>query len=78
METRFDIDKETEGDGLPIVYVRPVDVADLPQDVQRQAMGAERLYAVHSEDGERLALVRNRELAFMLARQNDLAPVNVH
>ncbi|MYA88929.1 MAG: DUF1150 family protein, partial [Boseongicola sp. SB0662_bin_57] len=36
------------------------------------------VYAVHSSDGERLALVKDRSLAFILARQNDLAPVNVH
>jgi len=33
---------------------------------------------VHDSDGQRLALVKNRKLAFALARQNDLAPVNVH
>jgi len=33
---------------------------------------------VHSEAGERLALVRDRKLAFILARQNDLTPVTVH
>jgi len=36
------------------------------------------IYAVHRADGERLALVRDRALAFVLARQNDLAPVSVH
>lgn len=61
-----------------IVYVRPVDVIDLPQEVQDAAMGAEQLYAVHNSDGERLALVKDRRLAFVLARQNDMAPVNVH
>lgn len=61
-----------------IVYVREVDVADLPEDVQAQAGGLKRLYAVHKADGERLALVRDRSLAFVLARQNDLAPVAVH
>ena len=40
--------------------------------------GLDRLYAVHRPDGERLALVRDREMAFALARQNDLAPVNAH
>lgn len=64
--------------GAPIVYVRPVKVADLPQDMQDQAMGLETVYAVHRPDGERLALVRDRSLAFALARQNDLSPVNVH
>ncbi|MDZ4093509.1 MAG: DUF1150 family protein [Paracoccaceae bacterium] len=61
-----------------IVYVRAVAVADLPDEVQDQAVGLEVLYAVHRPDGERLALVRDRAMAFALARQNDLAPVNVH
>jgi hypothetical protein len=64
--------------GAQIVYVRPVAVADLPDEIRQQAAGLETLYAVHRPDGERLALVRDRMLAFALARQNDLAPVNVH
>lgn len=70
-------------DGLPdgedrIVYIRPVAVADLPAALRDQAMGAETVYALHRPDGERLALVRDRAMAFALARQNDMAPVNVH
>lgn len=61
-----------------LVYVRPVDVSDLPEDVREQAYGAAQVYAVHSADGERLALVKDRKMAFLLARQNDFAPVNVH
>jgi len=61
-----------------IVYVRSVKVVDLPQEVQEQAQGAQTLYAVHDAQGERLALVKDRSLAFILARQNDLAPVAVH
>ncbi|MEM1386008.1 MAG: DUF1150 family protein [Pseudomonadota bacterium] len=61
-----------------IVYVRPVLVSELPREVQAQADGIETLFAVHNAEGERLALVRDRGMAFMLARQNDLAPVNVH
>ena len=34
--------------------------------------------AVHNTEGERLALVNNRRLAFVLARQHDLSPVTVH
>lgn len=60
------------------VYVRPVAVRDLPEDIREQANGAETLYAVHSTDGARLALVKDRADAFVLARQNDLAPVAVH
>ena len=75
MDTKFDFGQEG---GDRIVYVRPVDVSELPEEVQAQAGGLSTLYAVHDANGERLALVKDRELAFILARQNDLAPVNVH
>jgi hypothetical protein len=61
-----------------LVYIRPVAVADLPDEVQDQAGGSHQIYAVHNSDGERLALVKDRKMAFILARQNDFAPVNVH
>lgn len=61
-----------------IVYVRRVAVSELPDEVQQEVGEIEQLYAVHSADGERLALVKDRSLAFILARQNDLAPVTVH
>ena len=61
-----------------IVYVKPVNVADLPKEVRDEAGELDHIYAVHSEDGQQLALVANRQLAFHLARQHDFAPVNVH
>lgn len=61
-----------------IVYVKPVAVADLPDDVRAQTGELETLYAVHDSDGQQLALVANRSLAFALARQNDMQPVTVH
>ncbi|MFW2588643.1 DUF1150 family protein [Sagittula sp. SSi028] len=60
------------------VYVRSVRAEDLPEDVQEQVGEQDTLYAVHRADGERLALVLDRKLAFDLARQNDFAPVTVH
>lgn len=74
MDTKYDV---TE-DARRIVYIRPVAVDELPEEVQAQANGAETIYAVHDEDGERLALVKDRNLAFILARQNDFSPVTVH
>lgn len=64
----------------PIVYVRKVRVDDLPEDIRAQASGAglKELYAIGNEEGEQLALVRDRKLAFVVARQNDLSPVSVH
>ncbi|MFV2002638.1 MAG: DUF1150 family protein [Paracoccaceae bacterium] len=60
-----------------IVYVRPVAVADLPAELQAAAEGASDLYALHNSQGERLAVVKDKRLAFWLARQNDLEPVQV-
>lgn len=61
-----------------IVYVRPVATADLPDDVQSQIGSVETVYSVHNTSGDQLALVKDRHLAFALARQHDFAPVSVH
>ncbi|MDQ2067366.1 DUF1150 family protein [Xinfangfangia sp. CPCC 101601] len=73
----------TPFDALPegkarIVYVRPVQVADLPEEVREQIAGKDVVYSVHGQDGEQLALVADRMLAFHLARAHDFAPVSVH
>ena len=75
MDVPFDFGPET---GQRIVYVRPVAVADLPDEIRVQAEGLQTLYSVNTPDGARVALVRDRAMAFALARQNDLAPVNAH
>ena len=64
--------------GPAIVYVRPVAVAELPDEVRAQIGGLDTVYSVNRADGERLALVADRALAFLLARQHDFAPVSVH
>jgi len=74
MHTPFDF-----GDaGKRTVYVKAVAVSDLPEEVRANAEGREQLYAVHDAAGEQLALVADRGLAFVLARQNDYSPVPVH
>jgi len=75
MHAPFDFGPETANN---IVYIREVAVADLPDNVRQHASGLTTLYAVHTSEGERLALVRDRDLAFVLARQNDMAPVSAH
>ncbi|MCZ0962802.1 DUF1150 family protein [Paracoccus benzoatiresistens] len=75
MDTKFDfggIDAEN------IVYIRQVETSTLPQEIRQQLPGVVSMYAVHDADGERLALVKERSLAFMLARQNELTPVSAH
>lgn len=78
MNTPFDFNQ----DGRRIVYVKEVNVADLPAEVQDEvragAGGRDHLYAVHDAEGQQLALVADRRMAFILARQNDLEPVTVH
>lgn len=75
MDTKYEALPELTGN---TVYVRRVAMDSLPDDVREQAPGLDSLYAVHGLDGERLALVKDREMAFVLARQNDLSPVSVH
>ncbi len=69
-------DLNSIGDNL--VYVKAVAVADLPKDVREQAGDMDEIYAVHSSDGEQIALVADKRLAFVLARQHDMSPVTVH
>ena len=71
--------------GKSLVYVREViarDVMDeLTEDGSDETMDIPEetiLYALHAADGERIALVSNRDLAFAAARQNEMNPVSVH
>lgn len=72
--------RDIESAGETLVYVRQVAVEDLPEAVQDEARegGLDVLYALHRADGEQVALVGDRGLAFNIARQNDLNPVSVH
>jgi hypothetical protein len=67
-----------ETDGKPIVYVREIKAADLPDEIRAQTGGLEHLYAIHAASGEVLALVPDRRAAFVVARQNEMSPVSVH
>jgi hypothetical protein len=75
MDTRYDALPDSD---KGIVYVRPVAVADLPEEIRLQAQGLDTIWSVHRPDGMRVALVRDRALAFALSRQNDMTPVHVH
>ena len=71
------------GLGAPdLVYVRPVKASDLMADageMQDLEIDPEQsLYAVHSADGERLAVMIDRDTAFAAAVAHELAPVSVH
>lgn len=69
------------------VYVRPIAAAD----VFEQAVPGNRieidgvtlepdqqLYAIHDEDGRRVGLFADRDMAFAAARMHGVTPVSVH
>ena len=71
--------------GAPdLVYVREVKASDILADVTVQDVRGleidpeQTLYAVHGADGERLAVMIDRETAFAAAVAHELAPVSVH
>jgi hypothetical protein len=76
---------DLKGLGAPdLVYVREISAADVLADTSLgDAQGLtcdpeQTLYAVHSADGERLAVMLDRETAFAAALAHELAPVSVH
>jgi len=64
--------------GTDVVYVKAVAVASLPAEVQEKAGALTTLFAVHDAEGTQLALVSDRHMAFVLARQHDKVPMTVH
>ena len=75
--------EDFKGLGAPdLVYVRPFKASDLMADageMQDLEIDPEQsLYAVHSADGERLAVMVDRDTAFAAAVAHELAPVSVH
>lgn len=74
MNTKYDL----SAFGPDIVYVKPVAVASLPPELRQKVTGVDTLFAVHDAEGTQLALVADRRLAFVIARQHDKVPVTVH
>ncbi|MGH7027423.1 DUF1150 family protein [Brevundimonas sp.] len=73
------------GLGAPdLVYVRAIRASDLMADAHVEVGPGldidpdQILYAVHGADGERLAVMLDRETAFAAAAAHELAPVSVH
>jgi len=71
--------------GAPdLVYVREIKAADVLADARVDDIRGldlepdQTLYAVHGADGERLAVMIDRETAFAAAVAHELAPVSVH
>ena len=79
------IKEDFAGLGAPdLVYVREITAADVLSDTPLKDLGGfdidpdQTLYAVHGANGERLAVMMDRETAFAAAVAHELAPVSVH
>ena len=71
--------------GAPdLVYVRAIRASDVLADARVETASDleidpdQILYAVHGADGERLAVMLDRETAFAAAVAHDLEPMSVH
>ena len=71
--------------GAPdLVYVRPIKAAEIlastpVEKIRRFDLDPEQtLYAVHRADGERLAVMGDKDSAVAAALAHELAPVSVH
>ena len=64
--------------GRNIVYVKEIETSGLPDDLRAEAGDLETVFSVHNAEGQQLALVANRSLAFHLAREHKMVPVTVH
>jgi len=77
--------EDFRGLGAPdLVYVRKIRAADVMADVagtvdKNLSVDPEAiLYAVHGANGERLAVMLDRDAAFAAALAHELEPVSVH
>jgi hypothetical protein len=50
-----------------VAYIKPVTLED-----------GKAAFAIHAADGQQMAVLADRELAFATVRQNDMEPVSVH
>ena len=70
--------------GPNLVYVRPVMASEVIDTAPAEVMETfdlkpdQTLYAVHSANGLRLAVLTDRDSAYAAAVANELAPVSVH
>ncbi|MEM9809853.1 MAG: DUF1150 family protein [Pseudomonadota bacterium] len=67
-----------------VCYVREVFARDVRDDIERELDAKYAfdddsvLYALHADDGSRIALMSDREIAFAAARQHEMTPFSVH
>lgn len=61
-----------------IVYLKPVTLEDLPDEVREKVSDHTKLFSAHDSEGRSIALVDTAELAFALAEQYQMRAVHIH
>jgi hypothetical protein len=61
-----------------VVYLKPVDKADIPEEIFEKTGDIERLWSVHNSEGEQLALVGDLAQAYDMAREFRYSPMTLH
>lgn len=68
-----------------ICYVREVFAKDVREEIEKETDDLNDifdddsiLYALHADDGSRIALMSDRDVAFAAAKQHEMTPVSVH
>ena len=61
-----------------LVYVRPIEKSELPDDVQSSLETVSQVYSVHGENGEQVALFTDLDLVFSLAKEYNFRAMSVH
>ncbi|WP_368184687.1 DUF1150 family protein [Aestuariibius sp. HNIBRBA575] len=74
MEMKLDLGP----DGERIAYMKPVNVSDLPEELQDQAGTLDIIYSVHNAVGAQIALIADRQLALDLADEYDVSLLTLH
>lgn len=74
MNTKFDLTEMSAN----IVYLKPMDTADLPDELREQAGDLEKIFAVHNGQGEQVAYIANLTFAAHLADEHNMQIVTLH
>jgi hypothetical protein len=65
-----------------VVYVREIAAADLKGEgvipIDAPVPATQKFFALCTQDGRKVAILDNRDLAFAAAREHELEPVSVH
>lgn len=74
MNHKFDLTEMS----AKLVYVKPINLADLPDEVRAQAGELDQIFAVHNGEGEQVAYVADLALATHLADEHAMQIVTLH